>query len=188
MLGAYGKVLTWLECAVIVQSDLNVGLWPKADVLAYLFEMDIRPIADQTDVLPTLIDWYRSEWEPYYGIDGPGDARADLQSRCNRQKIPIGLVAVEANQVLGTASLDLDVTTNLTPSVVGLLVGREYRRKGIATALLKSAENIARQLDYSQLYISTTVLGHFLIREGWKPLGSAKFLNDEQGEVYVRDL
>ena len=105
--------------------------------------MMIELSSDRLEVIPTLTKWYQFEWEPYYGKDGPGNARVDLESRCNRDELPVGLVAIEDNQVLGTAALDLDVTTNLTPSVVGLLVGPAYRRRGIATALIKAAEDLA---------------------------------------------
>ena len=59
--------------------------------------MKIKPLADHKEVLPILTDWYLSEWEPYYGVDGPGDAQADLESRCNYEEIPIGLVAIEGD-------------------------------------------------------------------------------------------
>ena len=150
--------------------------------------MAIELISDHLEVIPTLTEWYQSEWEPYYGKNGPGNARADLESRCNRDELPIGLVAIEDNQVLGTAALDLDVTTNLTPSVVGLLVGPAYRRRGIATALLNTAEDLARQLGYRRLYVSTTILGDLLNQLGWEAMGAVQFLNAEQGSVYVRDL
>ena len=150
--------------------------------------MIIEPLSDHMGVIPTLTEWYQSEWEPYYGIDGPGDARADLVSRCNRDEIPAALVAIENKRVFGTAALDLDVTTDLTPSVVGLLVGPEYRRRGIATALLKATEDFARQLGYPRLYVSTTVLRDLLNRLGWRAMGEVQFLNAELGSVYVRDL
>ncbi len=150
--------------------------------------MLIEPICDHCEAISTLALWYEAEWQPYYGVDGPGDARADLEARCNRYQIPIGLVAVEDDRILGTVALDLDVTTNLTPSVVGLLVGRDYRRRGIATSLLGAAESCARQLGYSQLCMSTSVLGDMLQRTGWKVLGEVRFLNAEQGTVLVRDL
>ncbi len=149
--------------------------------------MNIQLLADHAEVIPTLTDWYLSEWEPYYGLNGPGDARADLESRCNRDELPIGLVAIEDDQVSGTAALDLDVTTNLTPSVVGLLVEPACRRRGIATALLKATEEIARQLGHRRLYVSTTVLGGLLNQLGWEAMGAVQFLNAEQGSVYMRD-
>jgi len=150
--------------------------------------MMIELMSDHLELIPTLAEWYRSEWEPYYGKRGPGDARADLESRCNRDELPIGLVAIEDTQVFGTAALDFDVTTNLTPSVVGLLVLPAYRRRGIATALLNAAEDLGRQLGYHRLYVSTTVLGDLLNQLGWEVMGTVEFLNAEQGSVYVRDL
>jgi GNAT superfamily N-acetyltransferase len=108
--------------------------------------MNIALLADHTEVLPALAKWYRDEWKPYYGIDGPGDALADLRSRCNKNALPIGLVALEGDQVQGVAALDLDVATNLMPSVVGLLVAVEYRGQGVATQLLDSAKNLAARL------------------------------------------
>ncbi len=150
--------------------------------------MNIALLADHTEVLSTLADWYRREWEPYYGVDGPGDARADLDRRCNENGIPIGLVAMDGNQVQGVAALDLDVATNLTPSVVGLLVAGEYRNQGVATKLLESATSLAERLGYPRVYISTTVLDDHLLRKGWRLLGEVSFLNNEQGSTYVCDL
>lgn len=150
--------------------------------------MKIEPLADHHDVLPILADWYLREWEPYYGTEGPGNAQADLKSRCNYDEIPLGLVALDEGQVCGTVALDLDTATNLTPSVVGLLVDRAYRRRGIAAALVQSAEDLARTLGYSRIYMSTTVLGNLLERMGWQKLGDVEFVNSERGWIYVRDL
>ena len=161
---------------------------PEADVFSYLAKMNIGLLADHTEAIATLAEWYLFEWEPYYGVHGPGDAWADLTSRCNREKIPIGLVAIEGDRVYGTIALDLDVTTNLTPSVVGLLVGHEYRKRGIAATLLKSAEDLARDFGYDQLYVSTTILSDLLERMGWRTMGEVEFLNAERGSIYVCDL
>ena len=150
--------------------------------------MLIGKLSDHREVIPTLVEWFLSEWEPYYGADGPGDARADLESRCNRDAIPVGLVAIESDEVLGTVALDLDVSTNLTPSVVGLVVGQPFRRRGVATALLRAVEDLARRLGYRRIYVSTGALGALLTRLGWEVRGDVRFLNDEHGSVYVRNL
>lgn len=67
--------------------------------------MDIELLANHAESIPTLADWYVSEWEPYYGVSGHGDARADLESRCNRDEIPIGFVVIEGGEIYGTAAL-----------------------------------------------------------------------------------
>lgn len=150
--------------------------------------MHIELLVEHPESIPELAEWYLSEWEPYYGNDGPGDALADLRSRCNRAQIPIGFVAVEDGEALGTAALDLDAATRLTPSVVGLLVRPSQRRRGVATALLGRAEALASTLGYSQIFMSTTILGDLLARTGWRVHGEVEFANGETGVVFVKDL
>ena len=150
--------------------------------------MEIKLLVDHREAITTLADWYKVEWQPYYGERGHADAEADLTSRCNRDTLPIGFVAVKGSQVMGTVALDLDPATNLKPSVVGLLVGSEYRRKGIATALLRTAKDVARDLTYRKIYLSSSVLGGLLVRTDWRAVGEVEFLNAEHGTIYVCDL
>ena len=150
--------------------------------------MDIAFLAKHLHTIPILSDWYRAEWEPYYGRHGPGDARRDLESRCNDDKLPLGLIALTDGEVVGTVALDLDPSTNLTPSAVGLVVRHDQRKKGVATALLQSAEEVARQLAFDRLYMSTTILGNHLTRLGWQQGAQVTFMNNEVGSVFVKVL
>ena len=150
--------------------------------------MKIEPLSRHSRAIGLLSDWYTLEWEQYYGEFGLGDARADLASRCNDERIPSGLVALEDDEVQGTVALDLDPATNLTPSVVGLLVRHDRRRRGVATALMDAAESLSQQFGYNRLYISTNVLGDLLLRRGWKEFGEVKFLNRARGLIYVREF
>lgn len=151
-------------------------------------EPSIELLDDHPGVIDRLVRWYEREWEPYYGEQGPGDARADLESRCNRGRLPVGFVAVEDGRILGTAALDDDAATGTRPSVVGLLVAPDRRRRGIASALLEFAEGLARDLGYDELFMSTTILGEFVMRMGWQERDSVGFLNAERGKLYVRQL
>lgn len=150
--------------------------------------MNIELLADNTDFLPLLVKWYEREWSAYYGFEGPGNAHVDLTSRCNRDAVPIGFVAKRNDDLLGVAALDLDAATNLTPSVVGLLVAEPVRRRGVASKLLRSATRLAGRLGYNQLYISTNVIGEHLLRNGWRRIGDAAFLNGEHGSSFAFDL
>jgi len=150
--------------------------------------VNIEFLAEHPESIPLLVGLYETEWAPYYGADGPGDALADLTARCNRDEIPAGIVAVEKGEILGTAALDTDAATGLTPSVVGLLVRPSHRRRGVATALLQGAEALARRLGLARIFISTTTLGELLLRTGWRYRGDARFHDGERGVIYVKDL
>lgn len=145
-------------------------------------------LADNAQVIPRLADWYRAEWEPYYGVDGPEDALFDLESRCNHDRIPIGLVAMKGRQVQGTIALGIDEATSLEPSVIGLLVGPEYRRQGVGKLLIESAESLAKRLGLDRIFLSTTVLDDLLRRLGWQPYGQVEFQSQEVGSIFVCDL
>ena len=150
--------------------------------------MIIEYLSDHPDTISELAGWYVSEWGPYYGDAGPGDARVDLEARLSQEALPIGIVAMEGAKVLATAALGFDVTTNLTPSIIGLLVGRDHRGMGIGTALIGSCVDVASNLGHPRLYVSTIILGDLLKSMGWQKMGETKFLNDEHGSVYVHDL
>ncbi len=150
--------------------------------------MNIAYLSDHRPEIPKLAAWYIAEWPPYYGAAGPGDAHADLMSRCNRNTMPVGLVAVEQQQVRATATLGLDVSTNLEPSIIGLLVGPQFRRQGLAAALITACEDLAQALGHRHIHISTSILGRSLQRHGWHPAGDVEFLNDEHGSIYRKPL
>ncbi len=46
--------------------------------------MIIEHLSDHPDTISELAGWYVSEWRPYYGDTGPGDARVDLEAREKR--------------------------------------------------------------------------------------------------------
>jgi GNAT superfamily N-acetyltransferase len=135
----------------------------------------VELLADHAGCVDVLADWFAQEWAPYYGPGGAGDARADL-------------AAIRDGRVLGTAALDRDTATGPTPSVVGLLVAPDCRGRGVASALLESAERLAGQLGYDELFMSTSVLQVLLQRNGWQQTGDVEFLNNERGKVFVRHL
>ena len=146
--------------------------------------MRVALLADHAGAIDTLAAWYEHEWEPYYGPLGPGDAAAELASRCNRDRLPAGLVAMDDDKIVGTAALGRDAASGLAPAVVGLLVVPEYRRKGVAGALLAAAGQLANELGYDELFMSTAILGGLLRRKGWQEKGDVKFMSGERGKVY----
>ena len=120
--------------------------------------LQIELLADHIEAIPTLKRWFEQEWAPYYGPNGPGDAQKDITDSCNRDKLPVSLVAISDGKVCGTASLKTEsVTTHkhLTPWLAALLVAPTFRRRGIANQLIAAVEEKARQLRFNSIYIGT---------------------------------
>ena len=134
---------------------------------------DVRlvPLADMTGAIPYLAELFVREWEPYYGERGSGDAAADLAACCNRNVLPLALVATGAeNNILGTAALKSDSVGTKTapgPWLAALVVAPEYRNRGVASLLTEGIENEARRLGYESIYVATDSAENIVRRRGW---------------------
>jgi GNAT superfamily N-acetyltransferase len=69
------------------------------------------------------------------------------------------LVAEINRKIVGFGLVYLDVTKNgkkksHLPKLSDLYVVEEYRRKGVATALIQARESLAKKYGYSQIYVS----------------------------------
>ena len=105
---------------------------------------------------------------------GPGNAEHGLAACCNRDEIPLALVALDANErVVGTAALkphSLETHRHLTQWLVALLVVPGQRCKGIAWRLIAAIEDEARRLGCSVLYSDTAGDSTLLRRRRWPSL------------------
>ena len=153
-------------------------------------DIQISCLADLPETLPSLVEWFVAEWEPYYGADGPGDAEADLRGSMNRDDLPICLLAIdETGAVAGTISLKAESISHreLTPWGAAFLVAPKHREKGIGTALVAALEAEARRLGFKQLYMSTDAATGIVDRRGWRAFDTTESLRGTI-TVHVVDL
>lgn len=143
---------------------------------------DIRivPLAVITDRIAELASLFVAEWEPYYGERGPGNALDDLNACCNRNKLPIALVALGAdNSLLGTAALKAESVGSMpgqSPWLAAFVVSPLHRGRGIGTLLVSAIEEEARRLGFEALYISTDAAESIVRKRGWSPLDTVSSL------------
>jgi N-acetylglutamate synthase-like GNAT family acetyltransferase len=133
--------------------------------------MTIEYLADHPDALATLAEWQHAEW----GHIRPGDTvekrAARLRGWSNRDRIPLTVVALEGNEVLGSASLiehDMETRMELTPWLAGVFVGEPYRRRGIGAQLVRRIMEEARKLKVPLLYLYTVHSEKFYAGLGWE--------------------
>ncbi len=120
--------------------------------------LKIELLTDHPEALTTLKKLFESEWEPYYGAEGPGDAEADIKNSANRTELPLAVVAIVGGNICGTAALKMESVTTYPdyfPWLAGLLVDPAYRRQGIGEQLIAKIENLAKQLGYKEIFVGT---------------------------------
>lgn len=144
--------------------------------------MTIEYLADHPEVIPTLAAWQHAEW----GHTRPGDTaekRAGrLQNFSNRDRIPLTVIALENDQLLGGASLiehDMETRMELTPWLAGVFVGQPYRRRGIGAELVRRIMAEAGKLKVPLLYLYTVHSERFYAALGWTFLERTSYLDHE---------
>ena len=152
---------------------------------------EIVHLVDMPQAAATLECWFVEEWTPWYGPGGQGDAAADLAACAGRDTLPICLVAAgRGGDVLGTVALRAEsVGSDSAPGpwLAALLVGRPYRGRGVATALVAAIAAEARRLGYGAIYTSTDSAADIMRRQGWQPRGEAASLRGKI-TIFRRDL
>lgn len=127
-------------------------------------------LSDQKNLIPDLRDWFEREWSPYYGPGGPGNAESDLLSCCNKNELPIALVAFWKGELCATAALKQESMTthkHLAPWVAALLVEPRFDGMGIGGRMVAEIERKAKELGFSKLYTGSDVPTGVLEKKGW---------------------
>ena len=90
--------------------------------------------------------------------------------RCNRQSLPLALVAFTDTLPVGSVSLvecDLPSHQHLTPWLASLFVTTPYQKQGIGSKLVQQIESIAVKIGYRQLYLFTWTAEIYYSKLGW---------------------
>ncbi len=148
-------------------------------------------LVEAPETVPTLAQWFVEEWAPYYGPDGPGVAEDDLLACCNRDEIPIALVALDDEcNVVGTAALkpeSVGSDPDQGPWLAAFLVSTDHRAEGVGTVLVEAIEKEALRLGFQTIYTSADAAEDIYRRRGWKALKEVSSLRGPI-TVYRRDL
>ena len=153
---------------------------------------DIHLLIDRQETIPALTELFISEWTPWYGPGGEGDALADLTACLNRKDLPIALVAISKDgEVLGSAALkpeSLGAEFGFSPWLAALVIDPSHRGKGIASALIARIEELAASLVIREIYVSTRSANSIIERRGWQKLNETTLSLDGPVAIYRKVL
>jgi GNAT superfamily N-acetyltransferase len=152
--------------------------------------IEIAFLADYLETIPTLAQWFRTQWPEYYAARTLRDIAQDLYLEANRTDLPVRLVAFADGELVGTITLRVSALRafpEYTPGLGGLFVVEQYRGQGLGTKLVSTGMNLARELGYAKVFTATVAAKSILLRLGWQWIHTVAH-GDEQLELYNCEL
>lgn len=119
--------------------------------------VEVKNFVQCPEAIPPIAEMLFNQWFS----SRPGKTLEGLitQMRQGRDDaIPVGLIGFVDGEPAGTVSLlekDLEECGDLRPWLAGLLVSPEHRKKGVADALVKRLQSVARELGEKEVYLWT---------------------------------
>jgi N-acetylglutamate synthase-like GNAT family acetyltransferase len=120
--------------------------------------LEVGYLADFPEYLVTVAEWGHGQW----GYLDPGKSLEDRVRKrreyLQRGAIPMTVIAFQDGIPVGTASLeahDMEERPELTPWMSSVYVAPEFRRRGIASALVNRIVDEARGLGVAELFLFT---------------------------------
>lgn len=152
--------------------------------------MKVVPLVERPDLVEQVSAWGFAEW----GHLNPGqtleERTARIRGKMNVDRVPIAFVALdEEGRIVGTASLIFDDLEGdpRNPWLASVFVSPERRKKGIASALVRTVEDAARRIGYSRLYLFTSSAPTLYAGLGWRALEQRDY-RGEHIQVMDRSL
>jgi GNAT superfamily N-acetyltransferase len=138
----------------------------------------IEYLADSTEHVSTLARWHHDEWGYLHDGDTAEKRAARMEEHLGKKQIPTTFVALADGKPVGSASLvdyDMEDRDDLTPWLASVYVLPEYRRRGIASALVNRVIEEARALSVETLYLFTWDQERLYAGLGWSVLERTEY-------------
>ena len=135
--------------------------------------MKIAPLVERPDLAAQVAAWGFAEWSHLNPGQTPASRLAELREEMNVDRVPITFVALDDHDgLIGTAALIFDDLEGdpRNPWLASVFVPPAHRKKGIASALVRTVEEAARRLGYSRLYLFTSTAPDLYAGLGWRAL------------------
>jgi predicted N-acetyltransferase YhbS len=144
--------------------------------------MQIAYLKDHPDAIPTVAQWLFHQWGHLTPGSSVESAIGRLQRNLHDDRIPLTIIALSGDNVVGTASLiehDLQTRPDLTPWLASVFVVPEQRGQGIGAALVRAIVAKARTLGVSPLYLFTPDKEALYRHLGWQTVETTNYRGED---------
>nr|WP_211183739.1 GNAT family N-acetyltransferase [Pseudoalteromonas arctica] len=135
---------------------------------------------------PVIAKWYFQQWGHLVEGSSVELFNNKLNDYLNRDSIPLVIMAVEGEDVLGVAHLryhEMTIYPDKEHWLGGGYIDTKYRSKGVASALVNHLESVAVSLGVTDIHLQTEKLDGGLYKQlGWQPIEQ---VNNRGVEVLV---
>jgi RimJ/RimL family protein N-acetyltransferase len=140
-------------------------------------------LADHLDTIPILASWFREQWPDYFADWSQSAMEQDFLQDASYKRLPIRLVAFEADELVGTIVLREHGGESMPafqPELGGLYVIESQRGRGIGTVLVEAGMKLASDQGYQTVYATTVAAAGILERLGWAFIKTVTYQDGEQ--------
>jgi GNAT superfamily N-acetyltransferase len=147
-------------------------------------DIRIDYLANRPEFLEQLAQLSWKEWQDVYEKREQTleDCLKNYWERMNTDRLPLTLVALHADKLVGMVSLkfhDMDTRPDLDPWLGGLLVLPEWRNRRVGSMLMHRAVEEARKLNVSRLYLWTPSAEALYHKLGWQVVERTEYCGKE---------
>ena len=143
--------------------------------------MEIKYLKDSKENITKVINWLYEQWGHNYEY-GKQVWVKRINNRLEKKSIPTTFVALEKGEAVGTASLikhDMDTRKDLTPWLADVFVLKDFRKRGIASELVKRVIEEAKKIGVSKLYLYSREAEELYKKLGWKVIERTEYYGEE---------
>lgn len=152
--------------------------------------MTFEPLRAHPRHLDTLAAWHFAEWHSLYPEHSLEDFTRDLQASMGDDFIPGTWVLLDAEQLIGSASIlhqDMSTNTDLSPWLANVYIAEQYRGRGLGQQVVKALMDQARNAGLHRLYLFTEDQVAFYHKLGWQVIRQHSY-NQAEVSVMAVDL
>jgi GNAT superfamily N-acetyltransferase len=142
--------------------------------------LELKFLADHPNAIPVIAQWYYDEWGHKVADNSYEKTCERIRGKLNRDKAPLHIIAIEDNNVMGTAQLkirEMDIYPDREYWLGSVYITPEFRGRKIASKLCDHIVDLAKSFGIRTLYLQTEKLdgGGLYARLGWKPIAKAYY-------------
>jgi len=152
--------------------------------------MEIKYLKDYKEWIPKIAEWFYNEWGDMHPDLDVDKIIARLHKRTNIDKIPLTVVAVENEMIVGTASLkefDMEIRMQYSPWLASVYVCEGWRKKGVGARLVTTIVDKAKMIGVDTLYLYTPDAQDFYAKLGWRVLENTEY-HGKNVTIMVKNL